>query len=84
MEYLADLVVWGPYRIRLHMESDQQRLQTTTCTMGQTNTVVMATGFQSITEFDWDVAPLPWSCGHTFINGIGWMVTALKMQGRNP
>ena len=78
MEYLADLVVMGAVQDKAThgRYSINNAFRQQLVTMGQTNTVVMATGFQSITEFDWDVAPLPVGpAGRIpFINGIGWMV----------
>ncbi|MGI6609802.1 MAG: ABC transporter substrate-binding protein [Limnochordia bacterium] len=78
LEYLADLVTVGAVQDRVThgrygvaTAFTQRRIA-----MGLTNTVVMATGFQNITAFDWDVVPLPEGpAGRVpYINGIGWFM----------
>ncbi|MGI6083023.1 MAG: ABC transporter substrate-binding protein [Limnochordia bacterium] len=78
MAYLAELVAMGAVQDKAThgRYSVNVGLRQQVITMGMTNTVVMATGFQDITEFDWDVAPLPTGpAGRVpYINGIGWML----------
>ncbi|MGI6609801.1 MAG: ABC transporter substrate-binding protein [Limnochordia bacterium] len=78
LQYLADLVTSGAVqdrvthgRLSVSAGFMQQKIA-----MGQTNTVVMAEGFSTIKDFDWDVVPLPKGPGgHVpYINAIGWFV----------
>lgn len=78
LEYLADLVAVGAVQDKItHGRYDvTTSLRQYRIAMGLTNTVVMAEGFQNITDFDWDVASLPKGpAGNVpYINGIGWFL----------
>lgn len=78
LEYLADLVRVGAVQDQVTHKKyavgasfQQQRVS-----MVLSNTLAMATGFLGITDFDWDVVPLPKGpAGRVpFINGLGWFL----------